>query len=848
MRTWLFICLVCLSVSPLLAQASSQASRSDTGKVDTTKTRKDSTSASGVDTVVSYSCTDSIVYEFSTKTMEMFRNSDIKYRQMQLKAERIDIEWNTSTLHSFGVPDTMPARRSEPSDSTRQVDSSSVPKKKYRGLPIMKDGGEEYHGLELGYNFKTKKGRIDVGTTQIDQGYYHGDEIKKVGKNILFVSEGRYTTCDGADPHYYFFSPKMKVTMQDYVVAEPVYLYIADVPVFALPLGVFPNKGGRRSGIIAPAYGEDPSRGRYLRHLGYYLALSNYMDWNIRSDLYTKGGHSLYSDYRYALRYYFTGSISGEYKSLHTGESSDPQRTEEESYRLNLTHNQDIDPTTRLNVNFTFTSNNAYLNTIDMQQALDQSIISNATLSKFWEGTPNSMSVNLSRTQNLTDGSISEVLPSLSFNHSVSYPFRRTKSTSDESSSLAWYEMIGIGYSANATNNIAKVDQKIQNIKINGSFQTVDVFEHDRSQVLNQNVSVSIAPKLGYFTIVPSFNYGDQRSKTDNDKPRLNPVDSTLEIQNVQSSYRAGTISTGIGASTKVYGIVQPNMLGVAAIRHTMTPSLSLTYQKQIIGESLPPKQMFASLNMGNVFEMKMTASDSGKEPRKIQLLNVGLGISYNFTADSLKFSELGASFRTGIGSLLDVGGGASFNLYQRVETSPGQFADMDKFLITQEHSLARLTSFRLSLSTSLAGEKSKSDKHKSFEDSSAAQAPKSGTYGLYQEEEPDFSIPWRLSLSGDYAENKVQPSPYRSVSMRSNLEFNLTENWKFTVSGGYDIYNRQIVVPDVHITRDLHCWIMNFSWVPMGTYRHFQLEIRVKAPQLSDVKVTKSGSQRPSY
>ncbi len=775
--------------------------------------------------------------------MSMYANSDVKYRQMQLKAERIDVDWTTSRLNSFGIPDTSRAPRHGSSDSTRTSDTTTVHKKKFKGLPIMKDGSEEYHGFRLGYNFKTKRGIIDVGETEIEKGYYHGEEIKKVDKNILFVSDGRYTTCDADDPHFYFYSPEMKVTFQDLVIAEPVYLYIADVPVFALPFAVFPNKAGRRSGIIAPAYGDDPSRGKYLRHLGYYLALSDYMDWDFRSDLYTKGGYSVYSDYRYGLRYFFNGSISGEYKDLHTGESSDPTRTESQSYRLNMTHNQDIDPTTRLNVNFTFASNNSYINTIDLQQALDQSLISNATLSKSWEGTPNSMSVNISRSQNLVDGSISEVLPSLNFNHSQSYPFRRSNSSSGETSNLAWYELIGVGYNINASDNLAKIDHKIGGIKIDTTIQTVDAFEHDRSQSVSQNLSVSIAPKVGYFTIAPSLSYSDQRSFARNTLP-YQYYDSTHVADTTEvTATRAGYLSSGVSASTRFYGIVQPNMLGVAAIRHTVTPNLSFVYQKQIIGENFSPPEMTANMSVGNVFEMKMSSADSAKEAKRIQLLNLGLGLSYNFMADSIKFSEVGANFRTGIGSLLDVGGGASFNLYQRVETAPGEYADINKFLFSEEHRLARLTNFNVSLSTAWSGEKSKSNKHQSLVDTSAGNSSKSGTYGLYQEEVPDFSIPWKLSLSWDFGQTMVLPTPTHSSNLHGHLEFNLTENWKFNLDGAYDVLNRQLLTPDIKISRDLHCWLMNFEWVPIGTYRHFQLEIKVSAPQLQDLKVTKSGS-----
>ncbi len=801
---------------------------------DSLNVQQDTTAASGgIDSVVTYSCADSIVYDPSTRTMSMFAKSDIKHQQMQLNAEHIDVNWTSSTLTARGIPD-----------------SSDTTKKHYAGTPVMKDGGEEYRGYELSYNFKSKRGKINAGDTEVDQGYYHGEEIKKIGQDVLFVEDGRYTTCDSPEPHYYFFSPKMKITMQENIVAEPVFLNIADVPVFALPFAVFPNKSGRRSGIIAPAYGEDASRGKFLRHLGYYLALNDYMDLAFRGDLYSKGGWSLYSDYRYSLRYYFSGSISGEYKRLHTGETSDPGRTEDESYRLSLLHSQQFDPTMRLNVNFTFASNNSFRNTIDLRQALDQSINSNATLSKSWEGTPNSMTLNISRRQNLVDGSIDETLPAISFNHSQSYPFRRSKSGGSDDD--AWYEMIGMSYGASATNTRSKINRGIDSIKVTmggkDTLQRVEEFERDKAQTLNQNIGISIAPKLGRFTIVPSMSYTDQRSFASNNIPARNPGDSSLILINQQRANRAGFFSTGISASTKFYGMFQPNILGISAFRHTVTPNLSFTYSKQIIGDVLPPKSMSMGLSIGNLFEMKTTSSEEGKEGDKIQLLNLNGDIAYDFAADSLNFSDIGLAYRTNIGRSLDISGNASFDLYKLEQTGPNQFQRVNKFLLKEEGRLARLTNFSINVSTSLSGEKKKSENGTQQTDTTQQQERRGGYYGVYQEEEPDFSIPWRLQLSLDFSENKVEPYRSRSSNIRGNFEFNLTENWKFSMGGGYDLINKEVVVPDIHITRDLHCWVMDFSWVPLGNYSHYQLEIRVKAPQLQDIKVTKQGSGRGIY
>jgi hypothetical protein len=73
-------------------------------------------------------------------------------------------------------------------------------------------------------------------------------------------------------------------------------------------------------------------------------------------------------------------------------------------------------------------------------------------------------------------------------------------------------------------------------------------------------------------------------------------------------------------------------------------------------------------------------------------------------------------------------------------------------------------------------------------------------------------------------------------------LGFSLTKNWKFTVRGSYDFDAKKVTAPQVTIYRDLHCWEMNFTWNPIGLYSGFHFELRMKAPEFRDAKVTKSG------
>ena len=154
--------------------------------IDSTKTKTDTLKASAVidstknknvssvDTLVTYSARDSIIYSLRTRFMYLYGKSEMQYQSTGLKAERVDVNWDDATLQGFGVPDT-------------------AKKDSVIGKPIMQDGGDEYHGDKIAYNFKSRKGKITVGTTRMDNGYYIGKDIKKVEPDVLCVADGKYT-------------------------------------------------------------------------------------------------------------------------------------------------------------------------------------------------------------------------------------------------------------------------------------------------------------------------------------------------------------------------------------------------------------------------------------------------------------------------------------------------------------------------------------------------------------------------------------------------------------------------------------------------------------------------------
>lgn len=859
-----------LQPDTLLAQQSRAA---DTTKVDTTKPLR---SPSGIDSIVAYSASDSIIYSLTSKTMYMYGKAEITYRELGLKAEQIAINWNTSILNAEGVPDS--------------ADTSGTG---LRGAPDLIDAGETYRGRRISYNFKTKRGKIDVGTTEIEQGYYRGEAIKKVSSEVLFVANGTYTTCNEPHPHYYFASPEMKIVLKDQIVGRPIYLYVADVPVFALPFGVFPAQRGRRSGFISPAYGQS-SRGRYLLHFGYYWAMNDYMDLSVRADGYTKGSWVLYGDYRYALRYHFTGAISASLAKTISGERGDPAYSNQRLFNVHLTHHQEFDPTTRLVVDFTFTSGSSYYQNVSYQLSdlLRQEIYSNATLSKSWEGTPNSITINVNRKQSLRprpgDLEISDGLPSITFSRAQSFPFRFGKRSSEAGTSATWYELIGYTYNG-----------QLLNLRNRYAADDTGFVRVEERRGVQHAITVNASPKIGYFTVTPFFNYtekwydkGIRRSvrlvairrfvtpEGGTDGPTDMRIDTTYQLhEEVVKGFKAVRyFDFGLSVGTKFYGVVQPNILGIKGIRHQVTPSVSYTYQpdfskprygyfgtytdefgrqqkygfyeKEVFGGAPAEERQAISLRIGNVIEMKTEGSDSATQENKFQLLNFDVATGYNFARDSLKFDPISIGYRTSIGTLLNISGGMSFNLYkfEPDPLRPQTGRRVNKFLINEAGQLAQLTSFSISLSTSLSGEKKKTTAGpiSSAEDSLRRAT---GTRQLYDDPLPDFSIPWRLDLSYNFSQSQEDPRiKFRLANIAASLSFNLTEFWKISASTNYDLITKQVAAPQVNVYRDLHCWEMNFSWVPTGPNRNYRLEIRLKAPQLQDVKVTKQESARGIY
>ena len=187
----------------------------DTLAVDSAKVQAKKLSPSAINSMVTYSSKDSAVNDISRRYTYLFGDAVVKYEDMELRADYIEIDFKNNELYACGV-----------------ADSSGV----VRGSPIFIQGESQYQAREIKYNFTTHKGKISHVITTQDEGFVHGDQIKKMGDDVAFIKKGKYTTCELEHPHYEVDFTKAKFIQHDKIIIGPAYLSFTNVPTpIAIP-------------------------------------------------------------------------------------------------------------------------------------------------------------------------------------------------------------------------------------------------------------------------------------------------------------------------------------------------------------------------------------------------------------------------------------------------------------------------------------------------------------------------------------------------------------------------------------------------------------------------------------
>jgi lipopolysaccharide assembly outer membrane protein LptD (OstA) len=787
----------------------------------------------------------------------------VHYKNITLEAGKITIEWDKSLITAEGIPDSIWVYNQAHTDSIRVQE--------IREKPVLVDGGTRMTGDLMQYNYKTEKGRVVRGRTEVEGGYYVGDQIKRVRGEIFHITDSEYTTCDlDTNTHYHFSTNRMKLMVNDKVIAKPVVMYIGHIPVAFLPYAVFPTKRGRHSGILIPRYGESSREGRYFRGLGYYWAPNDYFDAKAEVDFFEKSGWLFHGDINYAIRYKLSGSISASITRKNF-ESYYAPDYEERRWDLRVNHRQEIDQTSRFTASGYFVSDNSFYKDLstNLSMRLTQELRSNATYSKRWPKQKLSLSLNASRVQNLQTEDIRETLPQLSFRMAQRQLFaaktsrgRQRRRTRDEK----WYRSIYFSYNSNLQRTRREYWQRT-------SADTSRRREDDFRVSHNTSLSFISPTKLfGWLSHNHSVNIDEDwfAETTEYDRDQES---GTIESRQVKGFAARHLFSYNAAANTKLYGLFTPPIPGVEAVRHVLTPSISFRYQpdfsdpvwgyystfdegetkKDRFGGTPSGGQKSVNFSVRNLFQMKL---GQGEKIKKVDLFTMDFSSGYNFEADQYNLSDLRTSIRANPARNFSLSASSSHSFYRWDDELSGQ---VDEYIFKQGNWMTgkwmRLRNLRLNFSLRLQGKESKRTKRPEtaietgdpFEEDMESEDAGVLEESAYQSRDRfegsetlrHLSIPWKMNLNFNFNLNRTNPGrPVKRYYLDiSGAEVQLTPNWRISYSAHYDLEKMVVSHHRFSFYRDLHCWEAQVDWVPVGPNRRVYFRINIKAPALRDIK-----------
>ena len=829
-------------------------------------------SKSSLDVPAFTAAKDSIVEDFSNGNQKIYYYGDVSvtYGNMKMTADYMEYDLKTGILFARGTTDT-----------------SGVT----TGKPVMEQGGKSYTMDEVRYNFNTRKARISNMVTHEQDGILHGKNIKMMPDHSINITHGKYTVCDCEEPHYYLHLTAAKVMTRpsQKTVFGPAYPVIADVPLpIGLPFGFIPKRPDRATGILFPTFGEESSRGFYLRDLGLYFVIGDYFDIAMTGDIYTLGSWAVDVNSRYKVNYKCNGSFSLTYSNDQVGEKGSSDFFQTKNFGIRWSHSQDpkARPGTSFtaSVNFSSPSNSRY-NSTSVQEALQNQISSSISYSKNWNGKIN-LSVSALHNQNSRDSSYSFTLPNVTFSISRFYPFKQKNRVGKEK----WYEKFSLGYNTSLQN---RINFKASEFNKPGFW---DKFQNGMAH--NFQIGLPNFTLLKYINITPSVSYGMNWFFRDTEK-EYNPDTGKVEdIKGKMFSTFGAThnYSGSISMSTRLYGIFNfGKHRKLQAIRHVVSPSLSasfspdkakyfngyrtLTYTDRsgqvktqeyniYAGQlnSVPGKGSSATLNfsLGNNFEAKVRdlKDTTGTGSKKIKLIdNLNFSTGYNFLADSLNMNNIGVTMSTSVFGKVGLSANANFDPYGiLVDKNNPSGRRINTFAIAMGQGLARLTNTSVSLSYSLSGE-GKINGNDGSKQAGCNPAdhytriyyhPVTGEYipgGWLYYTNPN--VPWSLNFNYNFSFRKAyqfsngkvidKKTFTQTLGLSGNVK--LTPRLSMQMSTNFDLMAMKMSATQLSATYDLHCFNINVSWIPNGQWESWSFRIQANAAALADLLRFKKSS-----
>ncbi len=587
-------------------------------------------------------------------------------------------------------------------------------------------------------------------------------------------------------------------------------------------------------------FGKFQQGDRYVNDIGYYWALSDYTDLKTSFDYHEKNKTIIFKgNFNFNKIYSLNGNISGHF-SRETGyDYSIAEEVKRSRWIARGRYNHNITPTFKVTANADFQSDKTYYNDLsqNLNERLNRLTKSRLNFTKRF-GKSTSLSGEISHTVNLDLETRTDLFPNLSLTLPTIYLFGKGKQDAQGKLKQNWFNKLTFRYSprmTNYSNRVSPIDTIVTTLDTLGNILSADTTRF-RSRKKYTRISHNPALNLPtlklfkYFSLTPRVSYSETWYK-------IHETDQSIAAGiDASTTYRTYSYNAGASFKTNLYGIVRPNLFGVKAVRHVLTPIISYSYSPDI--DLYPDVRSFAgggagsrktssvSVTLSQLFQAKV--GEEEKE-RNLNLLSFSSSFRYNFLAEGKSFSTLSSNFQSSALKYISFDGTLQHSLYD---------PDTDEKRVLSPV----LLSFSLNARMTLFGKRFLFDEM--IHDPASGQRDSArinnsqnlSSQNNYASRAKTNSKGWSMSATYSFSESGRLENYFKRSFLRFNLNFNLTNSTSIAYSQSYDFSSGRTVNSSVNIIRTIHCWSGSLYWVPSGSNRGFGFKLFVTA--LPEIKL----------
>ena len=716
-----------------------------------------------------------IEFYIDEKLIRLSGDAEMKYKNLRLVAQEVEFDSDKQSLEATGDP-------------------------------ILWENEEKVTGDRMTYNLESSRGTIYEGRTRFQKGFYTGDEIRKVGEKILNVRTAEYTSCELKEPHYHFSSRRMRIYLNDKVIARPLVFYVKKVPLLALPFYVFPIKPGRHSGFLIPQveFGFNSTKGRFVRNAGYYWAVNDYADVTGWMDYFESGPRWIaYLETRYNVRYKLSGAVNFSY--------SDNAGLGRTQWDLQGNHLQKLGENLNLSMEGDFVSDKNYR--LDrglgrgFEERVNRILRSKMSVTKRWAQAQLTAAYDRTAYMDTDPEDSVDELKRLELRPTVSLSLssRAIGGTAKPGAAKNWRDWFKATYVSASTVLLSQAK----------------IYEMHKDEHTGMSTRLGIRDSrkiLGVVNVSPSLSYTEDWY----DKDLLG---NELE--------RAGIWSTSVAGSATLFRIFRLPVGPLQGVRHSLSPTVQFSYQPDFpqysyvdtfgVRRSRFPsfggistswsKRQSVSLSLYNRFQAKLKWKD--KVIRLDDLLDVSISTSYDFLYKERHRSQPLSDVNTSI------------------RLKPVQNFSSELFL-THDPVSKHLSSLSFVSYLTLQGGPGSAAPAAGQSGSGTEALPAQGSLseGLPEGEEDVersvSSLPWQGTFTFRYSRGADASSA--SYWLDGNAALYLSKNWRVEYGAHYDLKEREVVSQIFSLYRDLHCWEAVFTRRFSGQSWEYYFKINIKA------------------